>query len=91
MAPALITIYVLGSYTIRHACTQVPAYMLVQTVAATLASLMLRLMFGGRHEAAPVTVPGGSNMQSLVLEFIITFYLMFVIMAVATDDRAVTY
>jgi aquaporin NIP len=74
-----------------HARTQVPAYMVVQTVAATAASLMLRLMFGGRHEAAPVTVPAGSNnMQSLVLEFIITFYLMFVIMAVATDDRAVT-
>ncbi|RLM56366.1 aquaporin NIP1-4-like [Panicum miliaceum] len=72
-----------------HARTQVPAYMVVQTVAATAASLMLRLMFGGRHEAAPVTVPAGSNMQSLGLEFIITFYLMFVIMAVATDDRAV--
>jgi len=73
-----------------HARSQVPAYMVVQTVAATAASLMLRLMFGGRHEPAPVTVPTGSNMQSLVLEFIITFYLMFVIMAVATDDRAVT-
>lgn len=68
---------------------QVPAYMLVQTVAATMASVMLRLMFGGRHEPAPVTVPAGSNIQSLVMEFIITFYLMFVIMAVATDDRAV--
>ncbi|XP_025813543.1 aquaporin NIP1-4-like, partial [Panicum hallii] len=74
----------------RFPWKKVPAYMVVQTVAATAASLMLRLMFGGRHEAAPVTVPAGSNnMQSLVLEFIITFYLMFVIMAVATDDRAV--
>ncbi|TVU07834.1 hypothetical protein EJB05_41204, partial [Eragrostis curvula] len=67
----------------------VPAYMLVQTVAATLASLMLRLMFGGSHEPVPVNLPTGSNIQSLVLEFIITFYLMFVILAVATDDRAV--
>ncbi|CAD6336593.1 unnamed protein product [Miscanthus lutarioriparius] len=69
----------------------VPAYMLVQTVAATMASLVLRLMFGGQHLRASVTVhaDGGSNIQSLVLEFFITFYLMFVIMAVATDDRAV--
>jgi aquaporin NIP len=67
--------------------------MLVQTVAATMASLVLRLMFGRQHELASVTVPapGGSIFQSLVLEFIITFYLMFVVMAVATDDRAVIY
>ncbi|XP_062232786.1 aquaporin NIP1-4-like [Phragmites australis] len=73
----------------RFPWRKVPAYMLVQTVAATVASLMLRLMFGGSHEPAPVNLPGGSNIQSLVLEFIITFYLMFVVMAVATDDRAV--
>lgn len=61
-------------------------------VAATMASLVLRLMFGGEHLRASVTVhaDGGSNIQSLVLEFFITFYLMFVIMGVATDDRAVT-
>ncbi|KAL6602836.1 hypothetical protein ACP70R_043197 [Stipagrostis hirtigluma subsp. patula] len=73
----------------RFPWRKVPAYALVQTVAATIASVMLRLMFGGRHEPAPVTLPAGSNVQSLVLEFIITFYLMFVVMAVATDDRAV--
>ena len=69
---------------------QVPAYMLVQMVAAIMASVMLRLMFGGKHEFAPVTQPTGSNIQSLVMEFITTFYLVFVIMAVATDDRAVS-
>ncbi|CAD6336596.1 unnamed protein product [Miscanthus lutarioriparius] len=75
----------------RFPWRKVPAYMLVQTVAATMASLVLRLMFGGQHLRASVTVhaDGGSNIQSLVLEFFITFYLMFVIMAVATDDRAV--
>ncbi|KAL6876390.1 hypothetical protein ACP4OV_012962 [Aristida adscensionis] len=73
----------------RFPWRKVPAYMLVETIAATAASLLLRLMFGGRHEPAPVNLPTGSNIQSLVLEFIITFYLMFVIMAVATDDRAV--
>ncbi|KAF0904487.1 hypothetical protein E2562_035000 [Oryza meyeriana var. granulata] len=73
----------------RFPWRRAPAYVLAQTVAATAASLMLRLMFGGRHEPVPATLPGGSDVQSLVVEFIITFYLMFVIMAVATDDRAV--
>ncbi|KAK3130622.1 hypothetical protein QOZ80_6BG0495820 [Eleusine coracana subsp. coracana] len=73
----------------RFPWRKVPAYMVVQTVAATFASLMLRLMFGGSHEPVPVSLPAGSNIQSLVLEFIITFYLMFVIMAVATDHRAI--
>ncbi|CAN6221100.1 unnamed protein product [Urochloa humidicola] len=73
----------------RFPWRKVPAYIVVQTVAATLASLVLRLMFGW-HATAAVTAPnGGSSGQSLVLEFFITFYLMFVIMAVATDDRAV--
>ncbi|RCV21946.1 hypothetical protein SETIT_4G180100v2 [Setaria italica] len=73
----------------RFPWRKVPAYMVVQTVAATFASLLLRQMFGRRHLVASVTVPSGISSQSLVLEFIITFYLMFVIMAVATDDRAV--
>jgi aquaporin NIP len=64
--------------------------MVVQMVAALIASVMLRLMFGGKHEFAPVTQPTGSNIQSLVVEFITTFYLVFVVMAVATDDRAVS-
>lgn len=66
-----------------------PAYALAQTVAATAASVVLRLMFGGRHAPVPATLPGGAHAQSLVVEFVITFYLMFVIMAVATDDQAV--
>jgi len=73
----------------RFPWKRVPAYMLVQMVAAIMASVMLRLMFGGKHEFAPVTQPTGSNIQSLVMEFITTFYLVFVVMAVATDDRAV--
>lgn len=35
------------------------------------------------------TVPSGSDMQSFVLEIFVTFLLMFVISAVATDTRAV--
>uniref|UniRef100_A0A0D9WR46 Aquaporin n=1 Tax=Leersia perrieri TaxID=77586 RepID=A0A0D9WR46_9ORYZ len=67
----------------RFPWRRAPAYALTQTVAATAASLMLRLMFGGRHEPVPAALPGGSDVQSLVVEFVVTFYLMFVIMAVS--------
>lgn len=73
----------------RFPWRRAPAYALAQTAAATAASVVLRLMFGGRHAPVPATLPGGANAQSLVIEFVITFYLMFVIMAVATDDQAV--
>uniref|UniRef100_A0A0E0PZ21 Uncharacterized protein n=1 Tax=Oryza rufipogon TaxID=4529 RepID=A0A0E0PZ21_ORYRU len=73
----------------RFPWRRAPAYALAQTVAATAASVVLRLMFGGRHAPVPATLPGGAHAQSLVVEFVITFYLMFVIMAVATDDQAV--
>lgn len=35
------------------------------------------------------TLPVGSNAQSLIIEIIISFLLMFVISGVATDNRAV--
>ncbi|RRT52655.1 hypothetical protein B296_00023925 [Ensete ventricosum] len=74
----------------RFPWKQVPAYVFAQLLGATLASGTLRLMFGGKHEHFPGTIPAGSDVQSLVLEFIISFYLMFVISGVATDNRAVS-
>jgi aquaporin NIP len=74
----------------RFPWRQVPAYALAQMLGATLAAGTLRLMFGGRHEHFPGTLPSGSDVQSLVIEIIITFYLMFVISGVATDNRAVS-
>lgn len=35
------------------------------------------------------TTPTGSHLQSLVMEFMVSFLLMFVISGVATDNRAV--
>lgn len=35
-------------------------------------------------------MPSGSDMQSFVIEFIITSSLMFVVSGVATDNRAVS-
>ncbi|CAN6444664.1 unnamed protein product [Victoria cruziana] len=73
----------------RFPWKQVPAYFVAQMMGATLASGTLRLMFGGGLEHFPGTIPAGSNIQSLVIEFVITFYLMFVISGVATDTRAI--
>jgi MIP family channel proteins len=73
----------------RHFPLQrVPIYLLAQLVGALLASLALRGMFGEVGQLG-ATTPRGSAAQSFVLELLLSFLLMFVIMAVATDVRAV--
>ncbi|XP_051223680.1 aquaporin NIP1-2 [Lolium perenne] len=73
----------------RFPWKQVPSYVLAQVLGSTLASLTLRLTFGGGHEHFFGTTPSGSYTQAVALEFIISFYLMFVVSGVATDDRAI--
>ncbi|KAF6173345.1 hypothetical protein GIB67_027040 [Kingdonia uniflora] len=73
----------------RFPLKQVPAFISAQLLGATLASGTLRLLFDGKHDHFVGTLPSGSIMQSLVLEFIISFYLMFVISGVSTDSRAI--
>ena len=68
---------------------QVPAYISAQVLGATIASGTLKLIFSGTHDQFSGTLPSGSNLQTFVFEFIITFYLMFIICGVATDSRAV--
>ncbi|KAD0260904.1 hypothetical protein E3N88_44542 [Mikania micrantha] len=72
----------------RFPMKQVPAYVSAQVLGSTLASGTLRLIFNGSEDHFAGTLPAGSHLQSLILEFIITFYLMFVISGVATDNRA---
>ena len=67
---------------------RVPLYWLAQVAGALLAALLLRALFGNVAHLG-TTLPAGGDGQSLVLEMVLTFFLMFVIMAVATDDRAV--
>ncbi|CAL5411478.1 unnamed protein product [Camellia sinensis] len=73
----------------RFPWKQVPAYIIAQVLGSTLASGTLRLLFNGDQDQFAGTMPTGSDAQSFVLEFIITFYLMFVISGVATDNRAI--
>lgn len=67
---------------------RVPVYIAAQLTGAILASTVLRAMFGTTASLG-ATLPAGSQGQSLILEFFLTLFLMFVIMAVATDVRAV--
>lgn len=73
----------------RFPWKQVPAYLAAQILGSTLASGTLRLIFSGTQNHFAGTLPTGSDLQSFVLEFVITFYLMFVISGVATDNRAI--
>ncbi|KAK9064302.1 hypothetical protein SSX86_015682 [Deinandra increscens subsp. villosa] len=73
----------------RFPVKNVTPYIITQILASILASGTLRLTFDWKNNDLGATVPSGSDLQSLVLEFIMTFYLMFVISAVATDNRAV--
>ncbi len=79
----------LGFALTRHfPWRRLPVYWAAQLAGAAAASLALRGLFG-RVADMGATVPSGTDVQSLGLEIVLTFVLMFVIMAVATDVRAV--
>jgi len=67
---------------------RVIAYWAAQLVGALLAAALLRSSLGNiAHVGA--TLPAGSQAQSFLWEAVMTAFLMFVILAVATDTRAV--
>ncbi len=66
----------------------VPFYMASQLAGAVLGALTLRLFFGSVANLG-TTLPHGSPLQSLGMETLLTAVLMFVIISVATDTRAV--
>ena len=68
--------------------SKVAAYWAAQVTGAIVAAAILRGSLGNvAHVGA--TLPSGSQAQSFLWEVILTFFLMFVILAVATDTRAV--
>jgi aquaporin NIP len=73
-----------GRFPWRH----VPAYVAGQIAAASVGAFALYAIFGSVADMG-ATTPAGSAMQSLAPEAILTFFLMFVIISVATDSRAV--
>jgi MIP family channel proteins len=66
----------------------VPFYIIGQCLGAIAGALSLHLLFGPVANLG-ATLPAGSAWQSLGLEVLLTAVLMFVIISVATDTRAV--
>ena len=66
----------------------VPHYWSSQLLGAAAACLVLRALFGDVANMG-ATLPEGSVWVSALLEGILTFFLMFVIMAVTTDTRTI--
>lgn len=77
----------LGFYTAgRLALKEVPYYIISQVLGAVLASLTLSWLFADSHYLG-ATLPAGSWQQTFFLEIILTFFLMLVIINVATGSK----
>ena len=63
-------------------------YLAAQISGAIVAAALLRASLGDVADVG-ATVPAGSDGQSFLWEVVLTFFLMLVIMAVATDSRSV--
>jgi aquaporin NIP len=67
---------------------EVVFYVLAQVMGAVLGALSLRLLMGDMASLG-TTLPSGSVLQSFWLEILLSAVLMFVIISVATDTKAV--
>ncbi|XP_076903093.1 aquaporin NIP2-1-like [Bidens hawaiensis] len=67
---------------------QVPFYVIAQFTGSIAASFAQRIMLQPiKHFGT--TTPSGTGLQALIMEIIVTFTMMFVTSAVATDSRAI--
>ena len=65
---------------------RVPGYWLAQVAGALTAAVLLRATLGDVADVG-ATQPSGSDGEAFVWELVLTFFLLFVIAAVATGDR----
>ena len=77
----------------RFPWNYVPIYIAAQLVGAVVAALATWLTFGGparskANLAATYPAQGVGDLQAFVVEILITFILVFVVISVATDERA---
>ena len=67
---------------------QVPFYAAAQITGATCAGFTLRVLLQPIKHVG-TTSPSGTDLQALIMEIVVTFSMMFVTSAVATDTKAV--
>ncbi len=77
----------------RFPWNYVPIYIAAQLVGAVLAALATWVTFGGgarsqANLAATYPAQGVGDLQAFIVEILITFILVFVVISVATDERA---
>ncbi|HZY35398.1 MAG TPA: aquaporin [Mucilaginibacter sp.] len=65
---------------------QLPGYVISQVTGALAASLILKLLFA-QSQLLGATMPAGTDLQSFVLEMIMSFFLMLVIINVAEGGK----
>lgn len=70
----------------RFAWRSVPAYVACQIAGAFAASVLLAALFPG-HPTLGATIPAGSDLQSFVVEVVLTWILMLVILSVSDGAR----
>jgi len=83
--PAVTFAFALSRHFPRE---RVPLYWAAQLAGALGAALVLRGSLGDIADVG-ATLPSGTDQQAFLWEGVLTFFLMFVIMAVATDTHAV--
>lgn len=70
----------------RFPLKQLLPYVISQVIGALLASIMLKYLFPV-NQFLGATMPHGSDTQSFILELLLTFFLMLVIINVATGSK----
>jgi MIP family channel proteins len=83
--PAVTLAFAFGRHFPR---SRVGPYWAAQVAGAIAAALLLRASLGDEAHLG-ASLPSGSDAQSFVWETVLTFFLVLVILAVATDTRAV--
>jgi aquaporin Z len=83
MNPAVTIAFIIAK---RFPLQQVLPYVLSQFTGALLASLTLHFLFPA-NGLLGATVPAGTEIQSFILEFLLSFFLMLVIINVATGSK----
>jgi len=70
----------------RFPVKRLPGYIISQITGALLASFILKFLFPA-NQLLGATIPAGTEMQSFILELILTFFLMLVIINVAVGSK----